>query len=266
MANLHFKDKWVLVTGASSGLGYEMAQQLALNHKANLIITARRAGKLNHLKEELEKQAGVQVKVIVADLSVEKELDVLINTVLGNYDIYGIILNAGVTYFGKHIELAEKDFYQLLNTNIISVSRMTAAFVKHFETTKKEGGIMIVSSMAAIFPVPYQAVYSATKSFLMTLANAMAVEITNKDFSITVFAPGGIATEMTDTTAFKDLSNWLMPATFAAKEAIYALQTRKYNYIPGWLNRVGSKFIRLLPRKFIIQRLGKMYGRSLNKQ
>jgi short-subunit dehydrogenase len=69
MKNLQLKNKWVLVTGASSGLGQEMARQLAHNFKANLIIAARRADKLEQLKAELEKAAGIQVKVIVADLS-----------------------------------------------------------------------------------------------------------------------------------------------------------------------------------------------------
>ena len=69
MGKLQFKNKWILVTGASSGLGEEMARQLAYQHQANLILLARRREKLEQLKAELEKEAGVSVKVVVADLS-----------------------------------------------------------------------------------------------------------------------------------------------------------------------------------------------------
>src|SRR5690606_10518980 len=105
-----FTNKWILITGASSGLGYEMAYQLAHFHKANLIIAARRADKLNQLKENLEQQAGVKVKVIVADLSSPGDIDRLIDESLNGQDLHGVILNAGITYFGKHVDLSREVF------------------------------------------------------------------------------------------------------------------------------------------------------------
>src|ERR1700749_3914823 len=98
MAKLQFKDKWVLVTGASSGLGEEMARQLAYQHGANLILLARRKEKLEQLKAQLEKEAKVSVKIIVADLSKLDEVDKAIDSILKDGQLYGAILNAGVTY------------------------------------------------------------------------------------------------------------------------------------------------------------------------
>jgi short-subunit dehydrogenase len=265
MKNLALNNKWILVTGASSGLGQEMARQLAQIHKANLIIAARRADKLEELKAELEKIAGIKVKVIVADLSIPEEADRVITESIANGNLYGAILNAGVTYFGRHTELPWDNFESILKTNVIGVVRMTNSLVKHFDKPGSVGGVMLVSSMAGFFPVPYQAAYSATKAFITAFGNALHNELQNPDFSITVFSPGGIATEMTDNSKFNDLKGWLMPVSEAAKEGIHAFITRKYNYVPGLLNRIGNVFMNFLPKKFISGKMSKVYLKSLTK-
>lgn len=265
MKALDFTNKWILITGASSGLGYEMAYQLAHVHKANLIIAARRADKLNQLKIELEQEAGIKVKVIVADLSSINDVNRLIDESIEGQELYCAILNAGITYFGKHADLKQDQFETLLQTNVKSVVRITSELVNYFEESGRESGIMVVSSMAALFPVPYQAVYSGTKAFVMNFANALALEIENPKLSLTVYAPGGIVTEMTAGDKFNDLGKWLMPVKQAAGEGIYALKSRKFNYIPGSLNRMGNRFMKLLPRKFIIRQMAKTYLKSLLK-
>ena len=265
MKRLDFSTKWILITGASSGLGYEMASQLALKHKANLIIAARRADKLNVLKQELEQSAGVKVKVVVADLSVPADVERLIKESTGGQALTAAILNAGVTYFGLHTELPQKEFENLLQTNVISVVRITTELVKYFEQSKQEGGIMVVASMAALFPAPYQAAYSGTKAFMMGFVNALSHEIINPNLSLTVYAPGGIETEMSAGEKFDKLRAWLMPVKQAAEEGIYALQHRKYNYIPGLLNRIGSRFMKLLPKKLIARQMAGTYRKSLFK-
>ena len=263
MKRLEFKNKWVLVTGASSGLGQEMARQLAHLHQANLIIVARRREKLDQLKAELEKNAGIQVKTIAADLSVTADIDRVLDESLATGALYGAILNAGVTYFGRQTELPWEQFESILQTNVVGVVRMTNRLVRHFEQSGQEGGVMLVSSMAAFYPVPYQATYSATKAFILNFTSALSHELQNRQFSLTVYAPGGIATEMTEAEQFGDLKAWLMPVKQAAKEAIYAFARRKYSYIPGFTNRIGSKFMGLLSKKFIAGKMGKMYYRSL---
>ncbi|MGZ3750539.1 MAG: SDR family NAD(P)-dependent oxidoreductase, partial [Mucilaginibacter sp.] len=92
MSKLQFKNKWILVTGASSGLGEEMARQLAYDHQANLILLARRRDKLEQLKDELEKGANVSVKVIVADLSNLEDVDRAVDELLIDGQLYGAIL------------------------------------------------------------------------------------------------------------------------------------------------------------------------------
>jgi short-subunit dehydrogenase len=265
MSKLQFKNKWVLVTGASSGLGEEMARQLAYQHKANLILLARRKEKLEQLKDELEKEAKVSVRVIVADLSNLQDVDRAIDEILKDGQLYGAVLNAGVTYFGRNAELPWDQFQTMLQINVVSVVRITSRLVAHFENTGHEGGILIVSSMAGLFPVPYQSAYSGTKAFILSFASALSHEIRNTSFSLTVYAPGGIVTEMTSGENFHDLQGWLMPVKQAAKEGIYSFQTRKSTYVPGLLNRVGGFFMNLLPKKFITSKMSKVYYRALLK-
>lgn len=265
MNNLRLNNKWVLVTGASSGLGQEMARQLATVHKANLIIAARRADKLEQLKADLEKTTGVQVKVVVADLSTTEGADHLVAESLAVGELYGAILNAGVTYFGRHSQLEWDKFEAILKTNVIGVVRMTNSLVNYFEKSQTEGGLMLVSSMAGFFPVPYQTAYSATKAFINAFGNALHNELTNPNFSITVFAPGGIATEMTHGAEFGELQGWLMPVQQAAKEALHAFATRKFSYVPGLMNRVGKVFMKFMPSKFIGGKMSKVYLKSLLK-
>lgn len=263
MKRLQLHNQWVLVTGASSGLGQEMARQLAHVHKAHLLIVARRQDKLEQLKAELEKDAGIQVKVIAADLSVMADVDRVIAQSLEGGNLYGAILNAGLTYFGRHTDIPWERFESMLQTNVVGVTRLTTALVQHFETTGKEGGVMLVSSMAAFYPVPYQAAYSATKAFLLSFGNALSHELRNPRFSVTVYAPAGIATEMTGGEAFNGLKSWLMPVSQAASEGLQALIKRKYSHIPGRLNRLGSMFMHLLPGKFIAGQMSKIYYKSL---
>lgn len=265
MSKLQFKNKWVLVTGASSGLGEEMARQLAHDHQANLILLARRKDKLEKLRDELEKEANVSVKVVVADLSNLADVDKAIDEILKDGLLYGAILNAGVTYFGRHSELGWDQFQTMLQTNVISVVRITNRLVAHFEDTGHEGAMLIVSSMAGLFPVPFQSAYSGTKAFILSFTRALVHEIRNPSFSLTVYAPGGIVTEMTAGENFHDLQGWLMPVKQAAKEGIYAFQTRKSTYVPGMLNRVGGFFMNLLPKKFITGKMSKVYERALVK-
>ncbi|MBS1500608.1 MAG: SDR family NAD(P)-dependent oxidoreductase [Bacteroidetes bacterium] len=261
MAKLQFKDKWVLVTGASAGLGEEIARQLAFKHGANLILLARRKEKLEKLQAELEK--AVKVRVIVADLSKLEEVDRAAAEVLSGDQLFAAVLNAGITYFGLHSELEWDYFQTMLQTNVVGVTRMTNRLVDHFEAAGREGGLLIVSSMAAIFPVPYQAAYSGTKSYLLTFATALSHELKNRQFSITVYNPGGIATEMTEGEKFNELRRWLMPVEQAAAEAIQAFQKRKLTHIPGFINRFGSIFLKFLPRKFVMKQMSGVYGKSL---
>jgi short-subunit dehydrogenase len=266
MKPLQFEGKWIMVTGASSGLGKEMATQLASNYKANLILVARRKEALEALKSRLQQAYSVQVDILVADLGEESGVLRVADTVIQRGDLYGAILNAGITYFGPHVELSDEEFRRLIQVNLIGVSLLTSHLVKYFEPSGKEAGIMLVSSMAGFMPTPYQSVYSGTKAYLIQFANALQLELKNKALSLTVFEPGGIATEMTSGENFSTLRSWLMPVDQVAKIALRAFRLRKYNAIPGFINQVGYVLSRIMPRKFMVGQLAKTYGKALSRR
>jgi len=197
MAQLNSNNKWVWVTGASSGLGYETALQLAVIHGANLIVVARRSEKLEILKQEIETRSTVKVKMVTADLSRMEDVDRVLETALAEENLYGAILNAGITYFGEQLNLEWDAFEKMLHTNVTGMGRMKQRLAAYFERSNNEGGSMIVSSMAARLPTPYQAAYAGTKGFMLNFITALSHELTNKQFSMTVYLPGGMITEMT---------------------------------------------------------------------
>ena len=265
MKPLELDKRWVLVTGASSGLGREMARVLARDYKANLVIVARRQERLVLLASELEKNHGVIVRVITADLSRDGEADRVFTEATSEYGLIGAILNAGVTHFGNWDELSWEDFQQMHALNVTSVVRMTTLLLPYLEKRGEGGALLLVSSMAGLMPVPYQTAYSATKGFLVNFGCGLHHEMLPRGVSVSTFVPGGIRTEMTDGERFNDLRGWLMPVERCAIEAVRAFRERAYLHSPGMMYRLGSVVSRLLPQKFFIARVADQYRRSLER-
>jgi hypothetical protein len=259
---MELRGKWVWVTGASSGLGRELAQQLAIKEGANLIITARRAARLEELKAELEPKAGVQVRVLAGDMGDLKDVDRLIAEVK-QVELTGVVLNAGVTHFGHHTDLAWEDFEAMLRLNILGTVKITTELVRHLTARAQPSRIMLVTSMSGLMPVPFQSAYSGTKAFLTAWGTALAHELQGSQVSVQVFAPGGVATEMTSGEKFSTLSNWLAPAHEVAAEAIGALRSGPVLHVPGLTNRLGLFMFRFLPRNLVLKQLASTYRKAL---
>jgi len=177
--------------------------------------------------------------------------------------VYAAVLNAGVTHFGGYHELSWRDFEAMLQTNVIGIVRMTTAILPHLEKNSPGGGIMLVSSMAGITPLPYQAAYSGTKAFIISFGCAMSHELHDKDLSITIYAPGGVATEMTAGEKFNALRRWLMPVDAAARDGVDAFRRRKYVHVPGVTNKLGAVLWRVLPQRMVTSQVAASYRRAL---
>ena len=264
MNPMELRGRWVLVTGASSGLGREMAKILAVTYGAHLLISARREDRLLELKAELEKSAGVKVDVCVADLSKLDDVDRLIETASKGRALYGAVLNAGITHFGPYAELSWESFRTMLDTNVIATVRLSTALIPALEA--QGGGLMIVSSMAGIHPVPFQTHYSGTKAFLVHYGVGLWHELVGRNVSVTVYAPSGVVSEMTAGENFGPLRRWLMPVEQAAREGVEAFRDRKYLHISGFVNRVGSVFARILPQRLATGLVAAQYRSALQKQ
>lgn len=253
MKAMGFAGRRVLVTGASSGLGLEMARQLAVRHGADLVLVARREERLLALKAELETAAGVRCQVIAADLSRPQDVDRVFAESTAAGPVYGVILNAGVTHFGKHLELDWAGFQTLLATNVTAVVRLVNLFTPYLVARGERGGVMVVSSMAGLLPVPFQAAYAGSKAFVTNFAMSLREELHDQPVSLTVYSPGGIDTDMTRGSKLNYFENtaFLQDVESCAAEGLAAMAARRGLAVPGRLNRLQLFGARFAPRELV---------------
>ncbi|MFI5301022.1 MAG: SDR family NAD(P)-dependent oxidoreductase [Polyangiales bacterium] len=265
MEKLTLADKTVLVTGASSGLGLEMARQLARDFKAHPILVARRKDKLETLAKELESY-GVKPRVIAADMTKPEDVARLFADATST-PLHAAILNAGVTYFGKTLDHENDDIASLIATNVTSVIHLTQQLVPYLVQRNESGGVMIVSSMASFQPMPFQAVYGGSKAFVTSYATALAEEVRDQSVSVTTFCPGGIATEMMDgaglSTKYPKGHAMVMDVEPCARLAIDAFIGRKVLFVPGGLNKMAAVAAQLAPRGLVTRLVANDYRGAL---
>jgi len=263
MGSMSFRGRWVVLTGASAGLGREMAKILARDYGANLVLVARREARLRELATELERY-GVSTEVVAADLAIEDDVQRVFDESTRGRTIYGVILNAGITHFGHHDELSFDDFKKMLALNVTSSTQLMGLFSAYLEERGERGGMLVVSSLAGLTPVAYQAAYSGTKAFLVNYACSLHHEMSKRGVSITTVTPGGIATEMTAGDRFDALRKWLMPADRCAADCLQAFEKRLYLHTPGAMYRWGTKLTKLVPERFFVGRVAAEYRKSLD--
>jgi hypothetical protein len=260
---MELRGRWTLITGASSGLGVEIARTIARDHGGHVLLVARRRDKLEALCEELRSKHGVQAACIVADLSRPEDVERIFTEATRERDIHAVILNAGVTYWGEAMKLGWSEFQAMLDTNVTSMVRLSSLFMPYLVERKTRGGLMLVSSVAGLIPVPYQAAYSGTKAFVTSYGQCLGQEVRHTGVSVTVFAPGGIATEMLDRTGlsnrFKAGDLGVMSPETCAAPAVRAFIRRKELHVPGLINQTLALAARVLPRGFMAQRTAAMY-------
>ncbi len=261
---LVLQDKSIVVTGASSGLGLEMARQLARDHKAHPVLVARRKDRLEILAEEL-RAFGVRPRVVVADLSRPADVDRLFEEATRE-PVDGFICNAGVTFFGHTLEHKSEDVSSLLATNVGSVVSLTQRAVPYL-LERGGGGVMLVSSMAGFQPMPFQAVYGGSKAFVTSYGLALSEELRGQSVSVTVFCPGGIATEMMDTAGLSSKYQkghpLVMDVEPCAALALSAFVARKRIAVPGGLNKVAAFFAQMSPTRIVTRLVANDYRGAL---
>jgi len=253
MAKLNFREKWVLVTGASSGLGREMARCLAEKEGAHLVIAARRKERLQALKQEIEAACNSRVEVLEADVGSAEGVDQLFKKAVKIADIYAVVNNAGITFYGPST-VSDLDFFEkIITVNLMAVIRLSLKFLSYF-LQKGEGAILNISSEAAFVPIPYQDAYSASKHAVQAFTEGLYMEYRKSGIVISSAAPGGIATEMLALSGLDKKhgmdSPFNMKAKAAARKVIKAFKKKKFVYVPGIVNKLTVFLIRFFPRKW----------------
>ena len=186
--------KTVLITGASSGIGRELARGAA-SQGNNLVVVARNIEKLDELKKELENKYDISVTIIGKDLSKPNAgKEIFEETKSKNIKIEYLINNAG---FGGHGYFYEREWEKdrdMINVNIMALTELTRFFLPEM-VKNNSGKILNIASTAAFFPGPLQAVYYATKSYVLSFSQGIAEEVRDNNITVTVFCPGATETE-----------------------------------------------------------------------
>ena len=266
MNRLDIASKWVLVTGASSGLGQEVARYLVNKEQANVLLVARRAERLNTLKTELESSSNSRVDVLACDLTNEDEYDRVLAAALAYPDLAAAVLNAGVTFFGPHDSIPLDSQRRIVSLNVDAKAALATSLVKHWQSQQQPGGLLLVSSLAGHFPLPYQALYSGTKGFITNFGIALAREVSNSPVSVTVFSPGGIATEMIENSGLNRLPGgnfFNNPPTRCARYAVDALLKRRMVASSSWFDYLALVIGRAIPYRISTWGLERIYRQGL---
>ncbi len=245
-----------LVTGASSGIGEEFARQLA-TRGMHLLLVARRKERLAALAAELSVNHQVDVEVVVADLTRQEGLDAVISKANELDDIGLLINNAGMSVEGYFLKRDLVDHDRHMNLNMRAPMVLTHQVGQQM-LRRERGGIIMVSSVSAFFPVPYISQYSAGKSYLLFFGEALHVEMKRKNVAVQVLCPGFTRSEMT--AGMEDRFN-MLEADFVVRKSLDKLG-KKMTVVPGWFYALTSKALpRLFSRSFMVKLAAKQMGK-----
>ena len=249
---------YTLITGASTGIGYELAKLFAKD-RHNLILVARDEGKLETAKNELSK-CNVEVKILSLDLSKSEDIQGLFNYVeMNKLNVDILVNNAGIGTFGDFSEIEWVKEEALIDINIKVLTKLTKYFLPKIIECKN-GGILNVASTAAFCSGPRMAAYYASKAYVLNLTEAIYEECKDSGIRIACLCPGPVKTTFQDKAGIKkseSAKKYLMDAEEVAKVSYKDFKKGKLIIIPGMKNKllvIGNKLLpRRISRKIILK-------------
>lgn len=258
--------EYILVTGASSGIGLEMAKQLAAKNY-NLILIARSESKLQTLQKEWIEKYAVAVVYYLYDLSEPNAAKDLYHQVKEDgYLVTGLINNAGFGDYGHFVDMPLKNDENMIAVNITALVGLTKLFASDMILHGK-GRIMNVASLLSFLPFPYYSMYSATKTFVLAFTETIAAELEGTGVVVTALCPGTVETPFhTDAMRLTNAmsANKLMPADIVAKAGVELFLNGKGKKIVGFMNWFLSNLPRVTP-DFIMMKIKKHLASIKNK-
>ena len=245
-ATRDFQNKWALVTGASSGIGAALARELA-GRGANLILTARRRGRLEALAAELGAK-GTETRIVAADLNDPAAPQQIYDDTEGaGIAVDVLVNNAGLGQYGAfHLSPAGQEFSQV-RVNCEAVVRLSRLFVPRM-VERRQGWVLVLASTASFQPVPYLTTYAATKAFARFFALGLAAEVARFGVKVTALCPGTTESEFFEVagaSAFR--SRGLQSAEDVARLAIDALERGQRTIVPKGSGKLTAFLVRFLP-------------------
>ncbi|NMG08242.1 SDR family oxidoreductase [Brasilonema sp. UFV-L1] len=252
----------VLITGAASGIGYELAQNFARDNY-HLILVDKNEQKLSEVAVQLQQKFGFFVKNIVKDLSIPTAPEEIYTDLQqASIKVDVLVNNAGFGNHGLFYETNLTAELKMLQVNLVSLTHLTKLFLKDM-VNRGHGKILNVASTAAFQPGPLMAVYSATKAYVLLFSEALANELKDTGVTVTVLCPGPTESAFHETTGMADsqqLKNKkMMSAEIVAKIGYSGLMANKTVVIPGVKNRILAELVRLTPRKLVTRIVRSMH-------
>jgi hypothetical protein len=222
-----------LVTGASSGIGYELARLLAAD-RHDLVLVARRGARLADLADEVRAKHGVAVKILPKDLSDPATPGGIVAKLEADgLEIDVLVSSAGSAVRGPFAEVALDDQLELIQLNVVALTSLTRLLLPGM-VARRRGRILHVASTAAFQPGPRAAVYHATKAYVLSFSEALAQELQGTGVTVTALCPA---------------EEGPMTSAETAAAGYRALVQGEAVEIPGFKNKVGARLHRVLPRR-----------------
>ena len=250
----NFVKETVLITGATSGIGLEMAKIFA-KKKYNLVLVARNTERLLKMKWDFEKKYKTEIMVIPADLAKEKSAEEIYGIVEAEKRQIDILINnAGIGHFGAFYEEDWEKINDMVTLNLTTVMHMTKLFMNGM-VRRGYGRILNVASTAAFAPGPLMAVYFATKAGVLSFTEAIAEELKGSGVTVTALCPGPTRTgfekaaECEKSKLFN--SQPLAEPKEVASYAYYSMMSGKVVAIHGVENRLSALILRFMPRSIV---------------
>lgn len=249
------RKKTVLITGASAGIGCELAQIFARDGY-HLVLVARSGDRLQKQAEALAKAFGVSVKVLVKDLCLPRSpSEIFIELQKEGIDVDVLVNNAG---FGNHGFFTETDLdneLDMLQLNIVALTHLTKLFLQPM-IKRGEGRILNVASTAAFQPGPLMAVYYASKAYVLSFSEALWEELRGTGVTVTCLCPGPTASEFQSRAGLKDLlllKGGMMTSGKVAEIGYRGLMKGKRVVIPGLKNTIAAFLAGISPHAIVLR-------------
>lgn len=245
---------YTLITGASKGIGKAFAYECAAKGM-NLLLVARSESLLNSLAAELESKYKIAVHAHTADLldhNAHKKVFGWVGE--QGYKVNMLINNAGMGLYGEFSKVALEEHLKVMHLNMDSMIRMAHEFLNVTDANQKRYLLNTVST-GAYQPVPYMAVYGASKSFMLSFSYALRYEMLKKNVHVTALCPGGTETDFFTPAKMERVveknASFMMKADEVARVGLAGLLANKASVIPGFINKLGAVSVRIAPTTMV---------------
>lgn len=246
-------DRVTLITGASSGIGAELARIFASNGYKTVLV-ARREDRLNQLADEIVATGKVRPAIIACDLKAPGAGDAVADKLKAmNAEVETVVNNAGFGLFGNAIELDRAEQLAMVDINVRVLTDLSLRFADSL--IRNRGGMLNVASIASFLPGPRMAVYYATKAYVLSFTEAMRAELGPKGVRVTALCPGPVPTEFQDRAGFQaglDSAILNVSAGAVARAGYRGLMSNKRLVMPGVGVRMIPFLLRFAPRSMVL--------------